>query len=332
MIEETRCHVCRSYLDCEDLFCSNCGTENPTGLDADGVGRESSVAKSQQQASVMSFSCEQCGASMSYDASAKSLRCPFCGSTQLQSRTDARTLRPQGVVPFQVAATQVESVLRDWLSKGFWKPDDAAQRSTIDKVTQVYVPFWVFSASTETAWTADSSNVPARARGSWVPMSGTRNGQYAGVLVGASGTLTPMEIQEIAPFDLRQAIPPEQIDLLNVIVEEFRVTRRDARGRAASLVERMESSQAQQAVPGRVRNLHVNVRMQDMASVPMLLPIWIMAYHYRDHPFRVLVNGQTGEVYGQAPFSYSKLTVVVAVMFLVVLVVIVLIAMISSIH
>jgi DNA-directed RNA polymerase subunit RPC12/RpoP len=322
MIEETRCSLCRSYLDREDLFCSNCGTENKSGVDSFGQGVESQAAPL-QQASALSFRCNQCGASMSYDASAKSLRCPFCGSTKMTARPDARTLKPAGVVPFQVEHSQVESLLRQWLSQGFWKPGDAAQRSIINKVTQVFVPFWVFEATTETAWAADSSSVRFGARASWRPMSGTLNNRYEGLLVGASGTLTPIEIQEIAPFDLTQAVSPNEVDLDNVIVEEFRVPRRDARIKAASLVEQLEASRSQETIPGSTRNLGVNVRIQDMRSFPLLLPIWIMVYQYNGKPFRVLVNGQTREVYGTAPFSYAKLTGVIAIMFLVVLAVIV---------
>ncbi len=324
-----RCTVCRTYLDWEDLFCSNCGTENAKGVDAMGVGI---LAKppATQQASVMSFRCDQCGASMSYDASAKTLRCPFCGSEKMSSRPDARTLRPDGIVPFQIMRSQVETQLRNWLSQGFWKPGDASQRSIVNKVTQVYVPFWVFSATTETAWTADSTAVTLGARGKWRPMSGTRLGNYDGVLVGASGTLTPTEVQEIAPFDLSQAISPDSIDLTNVIVEEFRVTRRDARATASALVEQYEAGQAQHSIPGSVRNLNSNVRIQDMKSVPLLLPVWIMVYQYRNQPFRVLVNGQTGEVFGTAPFSYAKLTGVIAGMFLLMLLVILVAVLFSS--
>jgi len=330
MIFENRCAVCRTYLDSEDLFCSNCGTENPKGVDADGVGAESNTAAVTQQASVMSFRCDQCAASMSYDASAKTLRCPFCGSAKMSSRPNARTLKPSGVVPFQVVQSQVESLLREWLSRGFWKPGDASQRSVVSKVTQVYVPFWVFSASTETAWTADSSSVPIGARGTWRPVFGTHRGNHDGVLVGASGTLTPAEVQEIAPFDLALAVKPSTVDLDNVIVEEFRVTRRDARMKAAAVIEQYEAIESKQSVPGSVRSLKTNVRIQDMRSVPLLLPIWIMVYQYRKQPFRVLVNGQTGEVFGTAPFSYAKLTGVIAAMFLLMLFAIIAVVVISS--
>ena len=93
--------------------------------------------------------------------------------------------------------------------------------------------------------------------------------------------------------------------------------------RASALVEQFEAGQSQQSIPGSVRNMRVNVRIQDMRSVPLLLPVWIMVYQYRKQPFRVLVNGQTGEVFGTAPFSYAKLSGVIAAMFLLMLFVII---------
>jgi hypothetical protein len=66
-------------------------------------------------------------------------------------------------------------------------------------------------------------------------------------------------------------------------------------------------------VDGKCRNLKVNVRITDLASRPMLLPVWIMAYRYRDHVFRFLANGQTGQSSGQAPISFRKIGVAIAI-------------------
>jgi hypothetical protein len=39
----------------------------------------------------------------------------------------------------------------------------------------------------------------------------------------------------------------------------------------------------------------------------VLLPIWIAAYRYNGKPYQFLVNGQTGEVVGKAPWSFWKI-------------------------
>ena len=39
----------------------------------------------------------------------------------------------------------------------------------------------------------------------------------------------------------------------------------------------------------------------------VLLPIWIASFRYQDKPYQFLVNGQTGEVVGKAPWSFWKI-------------------------
>lgn len=305
-------------MDEEDLFCANCGTENPYGGCDEDAELVSKTGLS-QQASVHAFGCENCGASMSYDASAQSLRCPFCGSLSMTARPNARTLKPEGIVPFEVERQEIESTLKKWLSQGFWRPSDTVQASVLSEVTPVYVPFWIFSATTKTNWCADTSPPPVAARGSWYPMSGSQANRYSGVLIAASGILSQSEIQGVGKFNLQAAKPPDAIDLTNIIVEEFRLPRKDARPLARAAFERLEMAASQQYVPNRVRNLQVNVTLGDMRSEPMLLPVWITVYHYNKQPYRVLINGQTGECYGNAPISYTKISLAFAALFLIIL-------------
>src|SRR5436190_20443355 len=110
------CEVCGDNLDEEDLFCSECGTEAPK--------REKQSAPLVQALSTHNFTCEGCGASMSYDARAQALRCPFCGSENLKSEHDQNTLKPKWVVPFAIREADATGALRQWLGKGFWRPGD----------------------------------------------------------------------------------------------------------------------------------------------------------------------------------------------------------------
>nr|MBC8868288.1 zinc-ribbon domain-containing protein [Planctomycetota bacterium] len=113
-----KCSVCGALIDEEDLFCANCGTEAPHGGEAE--------AKPHSQTSTHNFQCDGCGASMSYDASAQTLRCPFCGSEALSEQKDAKVLAPDRIVPFETDRERAGVVMRDWLSKGFWRPGDLA--------------------------------------------------------------------------------------------------------------------------------------------------------------------------------------------------------------
>ncbi len=306
-----KCSVCGALIDEEDLFCANCGTETPL--------RTNEQPKPLTQVSTHNFACQGCGASMSYDASAQTLRCPFCGSEKLSEQRDAKNLAADRIVPFEIDHQQAVGIMRRWLGNGFWRPGDLARASVVTKISAVFVPYWVFSARTLTYWTADSSQTPFHARGDWIPKFGEHQGSYSGLLIGASGVLTPSETASICPYDLSRATAAEDVSTDDVIVEQFRVQRKYARPQARRGLEDLERSACQQYVPGRCRNMKVNTRLEELSSSPMLLPVWVMAYTYRNTVYRFLINGQNGRATGQAPVSWVKMIVAIAIVVVVAL-------------
>ena len=319
---DVRCASCGSLIDPEELFCANCGTESPA-QSAAALGP--SPGADPAQIVRCNFECQGCGASMSYDAAAEALRCPFCGSIKLAPREDHKVLAPKMVVPFAVGREQAVASMRQWLGRGFWRPKGLSERAQVVGMTAVYVPYWIFRAKTHTYWTADTSQTPPGASADWYPLSGAHEGGYAGLLIGGSGALAPSETHALCPYDLGRGVPPGQVDLDNVTVEEFSLTRKYARPLARSSLEQLEADACAAAyVPGRARNVHVNVQITEMSGEPALLPVWIMAYRFRESVFRFLVNGQTGKATGRTPISFVKIMVaillaVLAVVFLLLL-------------
>jgi predicted RNA-binding Zn-ribbon protein involved in translation (DUF1610 family) len=298
-----KCEICHAFLDEEDLFCANCGTEAP---------HRAVVGAQHTMLATHNFRCDGCGASMSYDAKVQNLRCPFCGGERLEAQRDAKTLAPKYVVPFRIEQGEAISRLKAWMGSSFWRPGDLATASIVTKLTAVYVPYWVFSGRVFTYWTADSSRTPGGARADWCPVSGEHSGTYSGLLVGASSSLSPAETNALCPFDLAQSIPTAQADLENWLFEQFQVQRKYARPLAQQGLEDLERAACTALVPGSARNVHVNVRVEGLSAEPVLLPVWIMAYTYEQHTYRFLLNGQTGRCTGSAPTSYTKVAAVTA--------------------
>jgi len=48
-----------------------------------------------------------------------------------------------------------------------------------------------------------------------------------------------------------------------------------------------------------------------MSYKHLLLPIWLLTVIYQQRPFQVYINGVTGEVHGQRPYSKVKIAIAV---------------------
>jgi hypothetical protein len=59
----------------------------------------------------------------------------------------------------------------------------------------------------------------------------------------------------------------------------------------------------------------------------MLLPVWVAVYLYAGKTFNVLVNGRTGEVAGERPYSALKIALAIALAVIVIAAVIVLLVL-----
>ena len=254
------------------------------------------------------FDCATCGASMTFDSAAQGLRCAFCGSVTLE-RQAAPTgrIRAEQIIPFEVSKQAAASRFDEWIGKGFFRPFGVRQAAQVVAMQAVYVPCWCFRARAHTYYAADSSRTPFGARAGWCPVFGERAGHHEGVLVVASGSLVQSEIASIEPYDLARGVPYDRDAVRENIVEDYGVSRREARGRVQALMVDRERNLAAREVPGSSRNVRVNTLLTDLKSSPVLVPVWINAYRYKNQTYRFLINGQSGRLTGRAPFSSLKL-------------------------
>jgi len=51
--------------------------------------------------------------------------------------------------------------------------------------------------------------------------------------------------------------------------------------------------------------------VRDVTFKHILLPVWLAAYKYRGKTYRFVVNGRTGAVKGERPWSWVKITIAV---------------------
>lgn len=284
-----------------------------------------------------SIKCESCGAVNTVDANVISTECAFCGSNQVVPQEQvAQVIKPESLLPFQVDQSRAALLFRQWLGRGFFRPNPVRKiaKEAQAKLQGIYLPFWTFDAYTSSRWRADAGYYyyvdedywttderGRRVKGSrrvqkirWEPASGFLPLYFDDVLVPATTSIERDMVERIYPFETESLVPYEPGFLSGWGAEAYSVDLKEAWTTGQQIIQRDVQMACAQQVPGDThRNLQVDTAFSNMTFKHVLFPMWIASYRYKDKVYHFLVNGQTGEVQGQAPISWIKVVLVVLV-------------------
>src|SRR5581483_9431234 len=276
--------------------------------------------------------CQECGANVAFPDGATSTKCTFCGSARvLEQAENSNALRPESLLPFHIDKKQANASFSSWITKLWFRPSDLKAMAKVQEVAGVYVPFWTFDAHVDSQWTAEAGyhyyeeeeyttqengETVTRSRSvqrtRWESAWGSRSDDYDDVLVCASKGL-PRELADgMKTFDTTQLVPYSPGFLAGWRAEEYAVDLQEGFGMGQQKMIAEQERRCAKDVPGDThRALSVDNTFSALTFKHVLLPVWIAAYRYNNKVYRFLVNGQTGEVVGKAPWSVFKILLAV---------------------
>jgi hypothetical protein len=151
----------------------------------------------------------------------------------------------------------------------------------------------------------------------WEWAQGARSDFFDDLLVFAGRALPEHLVGKLSTFDTKQLVPYQPQFLSGWRAEQYAVDLPAAFDVARQKIARVQESRCGSDVGGDThRGLAVENAIDNPTFKHVLLPVWIAAYRYNGKVYRFLVNGQTGEVVGVAPWSVAKIAAMVLVVLL----------------
>src|SRR5207237_3359587 len=81
---------------------------------------------------------------------------------------------------------------------------------------------------------------------------------------------------------------------------------------AQQQMAKQEEDACGRLVPGDThRDLRVSTQLADLAGRLLYLPVWLASFQYQGKLYRCAVNGQTGQIGGEAPVSRARVALVI---------------------
>ena len=281
---------------------------------------------------VRSTTCPNCGAVVAFQGADHATQCPFCASPVVVDTGSHRRLKPQALVPFALTEANARDELVKWLGRLWFAPNALLEFTRAGrKMAGIYVPFWTFDADSHSRYSGqrgehyyETRTVTVQENGRsvqrqeqvqktrWYPASGQVARRFNDVLVMASTSLPDRLGNNLTPWDLERLTAYSPDYLAGFRAEGYTVVLSDGHARARGTMDGIIRDDVRRDIGGDEQRIdQVDSRFDDETFKHVLLPIWMAAYKYRGKSYRFLVNGQTGEVQGERPWSFWKITAAV---------------------
>ncbi len=340
--DEFACKDCGAILafkpGTEHLKCEYCGAENKIEVSASPIEEIdyqqfiSNQLKTEEKIDIVSVKCKTCGAFVSFPPNITSDECPYCTSNIIvKDGSTSSVIKPKSLVPFMVDKKKADTLFRNWISGLWFAPSNLKERTAKGRINGIYIPYWTYDSRTYSSYTGQrgtyyyvTESYTTTENGQsvtktrqvrktrWTSVSGDLNHFFDDILVIASNSLPKKYANKLEPWQLNALVPFTEKYLGGFKSEAYQVKIQDGFNTAKGIMDNRIRVMIKSQIGGDEQRVHsVNTAYNSITFKHILLPIWISSYKYGDKVYRFLINGQTGEVQGERPYSWVKITLLI---------------------
>jgi len=331
------CQACGSALAFEPtkhaLECAHCGTLVCISLPARTIPEQPLDEVLAQPRRALSrvrskrVRCGKCGAGTT--TRTVSGLCPFCGAPGAVDWDFAEHIPPDGVISFVLNTATASAALKLWLSRRWFLPRSLRQLATEEgALAGVYLPLWTFDARTCTVYTGERGTayyVPVtistgdgktvttvQRHVAWCSASGRTARTFDDVIVPASSLIPAKHIARLCAWDWSRLEHFDVGFLAGFVGHHYDVDLADGFRHAKGIMEGVIEDDCRADIGGDEQHLWtVNTQYSATTFKHVLVPVWTGTFVHKARTFNVYVDGVTGRVTGDRPYSVPKIVALV---------------------
>lgn len=330
---ELKCKDCGALLKyapgAQKLACKYCGAQNEIHAadethEIEEIDYHDFIANrinQEEKQTVNMVKCNNCGASTTLKPNITSDNCAFCASPLvIQGGTTSTLIKPKYVLPFKIDDKDAHQIFVKWIHGLWFAPNDLKKYASVnEKLKGLYMPYWTYDAHSTTTYEGERGEYYYEGSGKnrtrktrWYTASGTVKNSFDDVCVLASHSLPDHVTRSLEPWDLHNLVPYNEGYISGFQTECYQTEVEKGFEVAKGVMEDAIKITIRNHIGGddqRINRMHVVHR--DIKFKHILLPLWISAYQYNKKVYRFIINGRTGEVQGQRPYSAIKIALAV---------------------
>lgn len=297
----------------------------------------------------MQVGCDSCGATVTFIPPETATDCDFCGAEIVaQPKVADPLVAPEGILPFSVENKRAIASLKKWTGSRWFAPNKLKTMARQDKAASIYLPYWTFDADSNTEYSGErgedyqetytytdsdgNEQESTRTETHWYPTAGETFRHFDDTPIPATTSVLPQYIEQLK-WDFGELTSYEPAYLSGHKAQTYQVTLEDGYEKFKSIAKGVIRNDVENDIGGdRQRIDHMDTVYSDVTFKHILVPVYAGAYKFNNRVYQIIVNGRTGEVYGERPYSKVKIGCLIASILAIILFIVILVAVFSSLN
>lgn len=268
-----------------------------------------------EKSALRTYSCPSCGAEIVADETTAATECVYCGNPSIMPGQLSGDFRPDAVLPFVKSKADAQSAYKTLIKGKPLLPKLFALENRVEKITGVYVPYWMFDCDADADISFRAERKLVRNTGNYIVtdtdhylvLRGGKIG-FAGVPVDGSKKFEDVLTEAIEPFEYEREEGFSTAYLPGYQAERYDVNAEAAKPRADERVKESVTDAFSATVQGYtgVAMQSASIRLKHGTVRNVLAPVWMLNTRYRDKTYTFAMNGQTGKMVGKLPVDKGR--------------------------
>ena len=315
-IGKWKCEYCKSEFDLETL------QKHENNISSK---KNNEDVKEDTYNEYVEYHCKNCGAKIVADENTASTFCVYCGNTAVLKSKLSGKFAPSRIIPFKKTKEEAIEAFKSLYKGRPLMPKFFNDPKNIEKISGVYIPFWLFSFTDNVVVEGTAKRVTSWTVGDTVY---TKTDSYKierdvdmsfdNVPVDGSTRFENDIMNSIEPFNYKEMVKYNHAYLSGFLAEKYDVESAESKEIAIKRVRSSEDTVINQSMSGYTSKNKSRCEYKELDSTTeyVMLPVWMVNVKYMNKYYTFAMNAQTGEFVGNIPVDKKKAIIIFLLIFI----------------